>query len=343
MPNKKFLIGLLAVLTLLLVGSSALASEADFFKGKTMSFICPYPPGGGYDRIVRSLALPFQKMLGARVIVKNLPGAYGIRAANILYKSKPDGLTIALLPGTALILGVLGDVEGVLYDFAKYSFIGRVTAEQKVIFVNPKGNIKTLDDLVNSSRPVKFAEQGASQDAFVFLIGLKYAMNLPMEVVVGYAGTHAIELAVMNGEVDAGFGAVGSRYPRIHAGDLRAIAILGAENPPEPEYRNLPLLPGKHKLVPGGKEVMKAMININEAHRVLAGPPGIPEPRRQFLEDIYDKALKDPKLSKQWKKEGRVAQFMTGKAYAKMAQEIFDNRPQALIDAWKKEREKVKY
>ena len=60
MKTQKILAILLIVLTGLLAGTNVSASEADFFKGKTMTFIVCYPPGGGFDRIVRSLALPFQ-------------------------------------------------------------------------------------------------------------------------------------------------------------------------------------------------------------------------------------------------------------------------------------------
>jgi len=343
MKTKYFVALVLIVLTGLFVSTNVWASEADFFKGKTITFVCPHPPGGGYDRIVRSLAVTFQEMLGARVIAKNIPAAVGIRAANMVYKAKPDGLTIALLPGTALILGVIGKLEGVAYDFPKYSFIGRVTAEPKVLFTKPKGKINNLDDMMNSSQPATFGFQGSSDDAFVFMAGIKYAMNMPIKFVVGYRGTSAIELAVMSGEVDAGFGAVGSRYPKIHAGDLQGIALLGTENPPEPEYRNLPVLPGKYKYVPGGKEVMQAILDINGAHRVVAGPRGMSEKRRQFLEDTLYKALNDPKLKKQWKKEGRVAKFLSGKDYAKLAQGIFGKLPQALLDAWQTEKKKIKY
>jgi tripartite-type tricarboxylate transporter receptor subunit TctC len=343
MKTKKILAILLIVLAGFLAGTNLSASEADFFKGKTMTFIVCYPPGGGFDRIVRSLALPFQERLGARVIVKNLPGANGIRAANYIYKAKPDGLKIALLAGTSLILQVLDNTEGVAFDFTKYSFLGRVTAEQKTIYVNPKGKIKNLDDIVNSPVPLKYGDQGANQDTFVFMVALKSLMNFPVEMVVGYSGHYAVELAIMNGEIDIGLGAVGSRYPKIHAGDLKPIAILGEDNPEEPEYRNLPLLPGKYKLAPGGKEVMQAILNINGAHRIITAPPGMPEKRRQVLEDTLYSSLNDPKVKKQWKKEGRVAKFLTGKEYKKLAQAILDNPPKPLMDAWQKEKKKVKF
>ena len=343
MKTKKILAILLIVLAGLLAATNVSASEADFFKGKTMTFIVPHPPGGGYDRIVRSLALPFQESLGLRVIVKNMPGANGIRSGNYLYKAKPDGLTIALIPGTTLILPVLDNTEGVSYDFTKYSFLGRVTAEQKIFYVNPKGRLQSLDDIVNSPKPVTYGEQGVSVDPFVFMAGLKFAMKLPIQTVVGYSGHYAVELAIMNGELDFGLGAVGSRYPKIHAGDLKPLAILGEDNPEEPEYRNLPLLPGKYELAPGGEQVMQAIKNINGAHRVVTAPPGTPEKRRQLLEDTLYQSLNDPKVSKQWKKEGRVAKFLTGKEYKQLAQAILDNPPKALLDAWQREMKKVKY
>ena len=63
MRMKSFVVLSLLVAVFVFAGTNGSAAEADFFKGKAITFICPYPPGGGYDRIVRSLAIQFQKSL----------------------------------------------------------------------------------------------------------------------------------------------------------------------------------------------------------------------------------------------------------------------------------------
>lgn len=343
--NKILYASLGPVLATVLAFSSQVSADdtADFYSGNTVNIIVPYNTGGGFDRITRSVARQMEKHTDAKFIVQNVPGANGLIGANQLYNASPDGLTIGLLPGTTLILAAMEDISGIAYDFPKYSFIGRVTAEEKVMFVRPDSEYENFDDIVNSDKPVRFGEIGGSTDTFVFLVGLKHAMGLPIEIVPGYEGFHQIELAVMNGELDAGFAAVGSRYPRIRSGDLKGVAIFGAANPPMPEYENLPLLPAGHELEPGGEKILDSIMAMNEAHRVVAAPPGLPAARRAFLEDALKKSLQDPDLIEQWRKEAREVSFLSGEEYQKVAERIFSDTPERLLEAWREEKSKIKY
>jgi tripartite-type tricarboxylate transporter receptor subunit TctC len=56
---------------------------ADFYKGKTITYIVATPPGGGYDFWGRLVAEYMQKYLpGSTVVVKNMPGAGHLVGAN---------------------------------------------------------------------------------------------------------------------------------------------------------------------------------------------------------------------------------------------------------------------
>src|SRR5882724_352170 len=54
---------------------------SDFYKGKTLSLIAGFPPGGGYDTYVRILARHFGRFVPGQpaVVPSNMPGA-GSRA-----------------------------------------------------------------------------------------------------------------------------------------------------------------------------------------------------------------------------------------------------------------------
>jgi tripartite-type tricarboxylate transporter receptor subunit TctC len=59
---------------------------ADFYKGKTITYIVATPPGGGYDFYGRLVSEYLQKYLpGSTVVVKNMPGAGHLVGANALY------------------------------------------------------------------------------------------------------------------------------------------------------------------------------------------------------------------------------------------------------------------
>ena len=55
---------------------AAAQTGADFYKGKTVTYIASTSPGGGYDQYGRLVAEFMQKHLpGSTFIVKNVPGA----------------------------------------------------------------------------------------------------------------------------------------------------------------------------------------------------------------------------------------------------------------------------
>ena len=81
----------LLLLLTFLMPSTGRAAEADFYHGKTITIICGYGVGGGYDAYARLLA----RHLGRphpgppTIIVQNMPGAGGMRAANLVYTTAP--------------------------------------------------------------------------------------------------------------------------------------------------------------------------------------------------------------------------------------------------------------
>src|SRR3954468_19116116 len=91
-------------------GLSATASAqtgADFYRGKTITYIVSTAPGGGYDLYGRLTAEYMQKYLpGSTFVVKNIPGAGHLIGANTIYASKADGLTIGTF-STGLIYNQL--------------------------------------------------------------------------------------------------------------------------------------------------------------------------------------------------------------------------------------------
>src|SRR4030095_8632861 len=66
--------------------ASVQATDTDYFKGKTVTYIVATGPGGGDDTYSRLIAKYLQKYLpGSRVLVRNVPGAGHIVGANTIY------------------------------------------------------------------------------------------------------------------------------------------------------------------------------------------------------------------------------------------------------------------
>src|SRR5436190_23880385 len=106
---------------------------ADFYKGKTVTYIVATPPGGGYDFWGRLVAEYMQKYLpGSTFVVKNMPGAGHLIGANTIYASRADGLTLGTFT-TGLIYNQIVKLDGVQFDLEKMSWIGKASSDPRVL------------------------------------------------------------------------------------------------------------------------------------------------------------------------------------------------------------------
>ena len=126
----------------------AAQSVADFYKGKTITWICPFSPGGGYDTWARAMAPAVQRLTGATVVVKNMPGGSSLVGSNYMYtKAKPDGLTIAITQSFTMVIDYLFENPAVKYDFKKFTWLGRLSTDDYVFSVGKNSRFKTLKDI----------------------------------------------------------------------------------------------------------------------------------------------------------------------------------------------------
>ena len=136
-------------------------SAAEFFKGKTVTYVVATAPGGGYDNYGRLITEYMQKNLpGVTIVVKNMPGAGHLIGANFIYSAKPDGLTIGTF-NTGLIYNQLIDRQGVKLDLTKMSWVGKAASDPRVMIQSANNKeIKTYDDLLRKGEPFKIAVSG---------------------------------------------------------------------------------------------------------------------------------------------------------------------------------------
>src|ERR1700756_4466125 len=80
-------------------------AQAQDYPQRAVTFICPFPAGGGTDILTRMLAAELQDKLKQPFVVENRTGAGTVIAAAALAKSPPDGYTLLLAPATTLAIG----------------------------------------------------------------------------------------------------------------------------------------------------------------------------------------------------------------------------------------------
>src|ERR1700730_7232043 len=105
-PIKAF--ALACGLALLLPPAKGVAqgAVADFYKGRQVTVVVGYGPGGSASFYAQALAHNMGRYLPGNpsLVVQHMPGAGGLLAANYLYNSAPrDGTVLAITRRTAAI------------------------------------------------------------------------------------------------------------------------------------------------------------------------------------------------------------------------------------------------
>jgi tripartite-type tricarboxylate transporter receptor subunit TctC len=186
-------------------GSSALIGQdvADFYRGKTITVLVGFTPGGGFDATARILAKYLGRYIPGEpnVIVENMPGAGSLTAANHLNNvAPPDGLTIGTFDEGQLIRELVGE-EGVQFDGRRFGWLGSVANETTACTLRTDSLYTTVDALRRSDLPpvVVGGIPGTNLEHFPKMLNATLGMHF--RVVSEYSGTAAIRLATESGEV----------------------------------------------------------------------------------------------------------------------------------------------
>jgi tripartite-type tricarboxylate transporter receptor subunit TctC len=273
------------------------ADEADFFKGRNMTWIVSTGPGGGHDFYARLISRHMEANLpGATIVVKNVPGAGHIIGANMVYAAKPDGLTIGSF-STGLVYGQLVSKNGIQFDLGKMSWVGKASSDPRVMVVSKKVPFKTLADMQKSDRPVVFVASGVGGGSYNEAHMVGRAFNFPYKVLTGYAGNEG-HMSMMRGESDAAMDGSETSMVLVDRGEAFLMLQFGKEIPNVPNGADF-----------AKTEQAKTISALLEAQSVLAritaGPPAIPAARLEVLRVAYRKTLESPAFLADAKKSKR--------------------------------------
>jgi len=180
---------LLALLVYGGVGQPARAAAATVFPEKTITWIVPTAPGGGYDTYARAFIPFLRKYLPHRteIVVKNIPGAGGINGTRILYKSKPDGYTIGytITPG----IWIARLTRDIGFDPGKLTNIAQIATSPQGLFVAGKSPINSVADLKKKDKVILGARpKGSSMYGYCVIV--PKIMGFDADIVTGYVKTH---------------------------------------------------------------------------------------------------------------------------------------------------------
>lgn len=287
----------------------AVAASAQGWPNKPITFLNPFPAGGGVDTFCRPLSARLSQTLGQQVIVENQGGAGGtVGAANVV-KRAHDGYnwfcgavhhTIAESLYTKLSYGLEKDFEPVTV----LAFV------PNVVVVHPKhaDKLKTLDDLIKYARanPGKLNYGSAGSGTTHHLaVELFKTMTKTFMVHIPYRGAGPLMVDLLAGQVDLAFDGMGTSSVQIKAGRLIPLAVTSAKRNP---------------VLPNTPTVMEAGVPGYEVRTwyALWALKGTPKEIRDRMYTETVAAMNQPDLKRIWAEQGADPGGMPPEEFGKL-------------------------
>ena len=222
---KKLLAALLA---------APLLAFAQAYPTKPVRIVLPFGPGGIADITTRTIAPKLGEGLGQQVIVENMPGAGGIRAAETVARAEPDGHTLLLLTnGNAVSQALFKSLPyDPVNDFAMISTVGFFSM---VIVTRPESPAKTLQEAIAMAKanPGKMNIGTITPGGTQHLAGELFRSTAGIDaLVVPHKTTGEVIVAARNGNVDLAVDFIAPLLSSIKSGALRPLAVTAAKRFP---------------------------------------------------------------------------------------------------------------
>ncbi|MEP7068069.1 MAG: tripartite tricarboxylate transporter substrate binding protein [Usitatibacter sp.] len=264
----------------------AVSANAQDWPQKTIRMIAPFAAASTPDTVARMIADRLEKRLGKPVVVENKPGAGGTIGTDAVAKALPDGYTIGVSIGGALVTGPL------LYKKLPYDpdkEIAPVTLavnQPSILVVTPAMKAANVAELT--------AELKRKPGAFNYAsIGNGSISHLAMELIAARSGTELVHVAypgssqavlsLLAGDTSLAVLPAASVMPQVKAGKLRALAVTTA--------RRSSLFPEIPTLAEQGMPGVEA-----NAWVAVIAPAATPKPILKRLEGEVGAILRQPEV-----------------------------------------------
>jgi tripartite-type tricarboxylate transporter receptor subunit TctC len=326
----------LPILCLLLWTFNAHAQDS-YYQGKTIAIIRGGGPGGSGEFQIRPLVTYLKKHIpgNPRIVLEFMTGAAGRRAANHLYRAKPDGLTIGSAGG-AMIPGPILGLPGSEYDIDRFIYLGSTETGYPYIFFSRKeAGLDSLEKLRRASG-IRIGAHSVGHSVYVTARLFAYVFELKEpRFVVGFTDPE-LDIAVARGEVDA---RTTSNIDTLLRKDIAETLhfhaiIMNPKGKSDPRFPGLPDLESFTK-----SEKVRRVVDLFRAFQYPRWPlhlaPGTPKELVQILREAVAKTFKDPGFHQEFKKlMGREPTPLTGEEVEKAIKEL--PRDAEVIELYKK-------
>lgn len=259
---------------------------------------------GMQDTITRAMCSFAEKELGQPIIVENKPGAAGTLGLNYVLKSKADGYTLAA-PATSAY-NIIPHLRKVPYHpltdaidittIFKYNF---------ALAVGTDAPWKTYEELLgyvrNNPGKFKYSTAGVGRPQHIAMEWIAMKEGIKWTHIPFNSGGESVT-ACLGGHTDGTAQGSADLIPHVKAGKLKLLLIL--------EDARWPGMPEVPSMRDKGYEF------FTMAYVSITAPKGVPESNIKRLEEVFNRAKKDPSLVDMLAKFQVGAGTLSGKEYS---------------------------
>ena len=338
--QKKFLVALLAGALIQTLAAGTALAQANFYQGKTMTFIVNMAAGDANDLWARTLSRSLVKFIpgNPNIVAQNMAGGGSMISANYLYSvAKPDGLTIGQTSASLYFQQLTGRRE-VQFDWRKFSWIGSAGLVEALLMMRADAPYKSIEDIRAGGEPPKCSATAPGSSGHISLKVLEETLGAKFRIVTGYKSGSDQDLAIERGEVQCRSVSSASflaREPFISwqkKGFIRILVQSGRKrNPKLADVPTIYELMTRHQTPEAKQGVAKILLGADHFGQYLAvAPPAVPAERVKILREAYTRALKDADLIEEAKNRNWSIEQVTGEELQALAKEVIDQPPQLI-------------
>jgi tripartite-type tricarboxylate transporter receptor subunit TctC len=330
---------LIVSLAVLLTAASGAAAQPVSFKGKTVTMVIGFAPGGGTDLSWRLIAAFFGRFLPGEptVVTQNMPGAEGLTALNFfVQQARPDGLTLTMGSGAQADPTHYRKPQS-HYDPTKFAFIGGAGRGGSALVINKAADARIRD--ASATPAIMGSTSGAPRTNLQRAAWGKEFLGWNLKWILGYRGTSDLFVALDRGEIDmTATSNVAPIGKLLATGRFKVFAQSGAlkdgEFRPRPDFGDAPVLP---KLLEGkitqplAKKSFDYWMTVHSGpEKWLALPPGTPEPIAAAYREAFRRMAEDPEFLDRARKMADDFTLMAHGDAARWMQALADSSSDAL-------------
>jgi tripartite-type tricarboxylate transporter receptor subunit TctC len=317
------------------LAQTTLAHADDFYKGKTVTVLVGFTPGGGFDRNARTTAAHLGKHIPGNptVIVQNMPGAGSLTSVRAIDATMPKDGTVINVFNPGFITRSIVQPEQIKVDFRKYAWVGVISADFRVCYGYGPNGVKTWDDMMKRK---EFIMGSTAKGAGNYINGatLRVVFHAPIKQIVGFPGSAEQRIAIERGELDGDCGSFNSISPA-WVRDKKIHAFVRFSEEKLPEIPDSAIFVNQFAKTEEQKQLLDMLNAADDVGRPMIMSGQVPKDRLAIMRKAFDETMKDPAFLADMKKQQLPATWVNGEKAEKIVAKMTEAPPNIVAQAKK--------